>query len=407
MKKIIALVLALAMTLSMAACGAPVAEEPKPAETDGAVAQTPEAPVYEDMGTIMWLSNISSGIAYDVTMAYMTALCDALGYEFTAVYGDPFNDAAGNLNAVMNGMTDDVVGLITSQDGGLAAIMEEYPDLWVVGYNTDLRSVYTEGGENAACLQNDKFLGTICDGYADGAKLGQQNAEIAIANGYKKVSIVNFPAFAYPNQTEADIAFRAAIEEYNKTAEEPIEIVGETTTLMFETLPDSWFLEEGRSDLDCIIALCAGMMFVYPTMVSAVANGTCSPDTKMITGGFETDPDILANVGQGKTIEHIHISPLENIAYSLILIDNAVTGNMNSDFTAQCVDSQPFNIDTEEDLNNVMTKSMGGTADVSLAQLSVEEVVALCGRNNPDMTQAELIELFHSEKLSTAALKNR
>ena len=186
------------------------------------------------------------------------------------------------------------------------------------------------------------------------------------------------------------------INEYNKTASEPIQIIGEKTTLMFSLLEDSWFLEEGRDDLDAIVAFLAGQQFVYPTMISAIANGTCSPDTKLITGGFESDPDLVADVGEDKTVVRLQITPAENPAYGLILIDNAITGNLPADFTVLPIAGAPYIIDSTEDVNNVINKSMYGDADPAKAHLTVEEVVALCGRNNPDLTHAELIEIFQS-----------
>ena len=401
MKKILAMLLALVMVFGLVACGNPGSEQPsgdpKPSTDPAPGSSEPAGPTYEDMGTIMWLANISSGPQYDSTVAYLTALCDALGYEFTVVYGDPFNDAAGNLTAVTNGMTDDVVGLITSQDGGMAAIMEEYPELWVAGYNTDMRSVYSEGGENAACLSNPKFLGSIADGFVSGFEQGAWEAEYVINAGcYKKLAIINFPAFAYPSLTEADIAFREAITEYNKTASEPIEIVSETTTLMFEPLSDQWFLEPGHSDLDLIMGMCAGVQFVYPTMVGAIANGTCSADTKMVTSGFETDPDILADIGENGRIGYLRLSAAENPAYALILIDNAVTGNVAPGTKNDCIDSALYLIDSAEDVNNVMTKSLMGTGKAENAHLTVDEVVAMCGRSNPNLTWEELVNIFQS-----------
>ena len=400
MKKILAMLLALAMVFALVACGNPGTEQPsgdpKPSTDPAPGSSEPAAPTYEDMGTIMWLSNLTSGPQYDCVVNYLTALCDALGYEFTVVYGDSFNDAANNLLAVQNGMTNDVVGLIASQDGGLGAIMEEYPDLWVVGYNTDMRSVYTEGGENAACLSNPKFLGTIADGYGNGFFLGQLLAQQTIDAGHKKVAIINFPVFAYPNLTEADAGFRAAIDEYNKTASEPIEIVGDTTTLMFEPLPDQWFLEEGHGDLDAIIGLCAGVLFIYPTMVSAMANGTCAADTKLITSGFETDPDIIADIGENGRISSLLVSCAENPAYGLILIDNAITGNVAAGTNNACIDSAPYLIDSAEDINNVMTKSLMGTGNVADAHLTVDEIVALCGRTNPNLTWEDVVAAFHA-----------
>ena len=399
MKKIAALLLALVMAFSLIACGAPAANESKAPEASAPAASQPagpEAPTYEDMGTIMWLSNLNSGAQYDATVNYLTALCEALGYEFEVVYGDAYNDAANNLMAVQNAMTDEVVGLITSQDGGLKDIMDAYPDLWVAGYNCDMRSVYAADGANAAVATNEKYLGTIADGYGDGFFLGKLMARQVIDAGYKKVALINFPVFAYPNLTEADVGFRAAIEEYNATAAEPIEVVGETTTLMFEPLPDSWFLEAGRSDLDAIVGLLAGVQFVYPTMINAMANGTCSPDTKLLTSGFETDADIIADIGGDGVIASLTVSAAENPAYGLILIDNAITGNVAAGTQNICVDSAEYTIDSVEDINNVMNKSLMGTGNVADAHLTVEEIVAMCGRNNPDLTWEEIVAIFQA-----------
>lgn len=362
-------------------------------------------------GTILWLSNLSSGVQYETTIAYLTAICDELGYDFTVAYGDTYNDAAGNLSAVKNAMTSDVVGLITSQDGGLASIMEEYPDLYVAGYNTDMNSVYSDGGENAAVLDNDHFLGAIVDGKSDGADMAQIFFDTVVDKGYKKIAVVNFPSYAYPNQATADTTFKELVEEYNVSAfdADKIELVGETTTLEFTPLEDSWFLEDGHNDLDCIVSLCAGIQFVYPTMATAIANGTCSADTKLITGGFDDDESIVSAIGDDQTMTMIYFSPAEDPAFAIVLLDNAINGCQYADWTNDRVDGYTYMIDSTEDINNVLTKSMAGTTDISLAQLSVDDVVnKLCVRNNPDATYADLINALHDDAtISVDALKNR
>ena len=376
MKKIISLILALALCLSMVGF----------ASAEG--------------GTIMWLSNLSSGIQYEATRDYLTAICEKLGYKFTIVYGDMFNDAAGNLTAVSNGMTNDVVGLIASQDGGVAAIMEQYPELYVAGYATDMISVFAPGGANEAALKNEKFLGTICDGYQNGADMGHQYFEVVKEKGWQKVSVVNFPGYAYPNQIAAVNAFVADVEAYNATAENKITVVSDPLTLEFQPLADSYFLEEGHDDLDAIVAFCAGIQFVYPTLVTAKLNGFCDMRTQMITGGFDSNSDILADIGEDKTICWICTSPAENPAYALVLLDNAINGKQYADFAVECVDSHPYVIDTAAEIEAATTKAMYGTGKVELAQISVEEVLALCLRNNPEATYAQLKELFHSEQVT-------
>lgn len=404
-KRLIALTASAIMIMGIA--GGCSADEPEvPAETpaEGQV----EEPSTEGLGgTIMWLSNLSSGTQYETINAYSEMILDELGYELQVVYGDMFNDPAGNLNAVKNAMTNDVVGIIASQDGGLKDIMEEYPDLYVAGYNADMRSVFNADGANAEVSSNEKFLGTIVDGYYDGANLGKQFAKQVIEKGYRKVGTMVFPAFAYPNLTEADVAFRASIEEYNATASEDdrIEVVGDTKVLEFSPLEESYFLEEGNGDLDAIIALLAGVDFVYPTMKSAMVNGSASEDMKLLTAGFNNDEAIIADVGGEGVIQLISISPSDNVAFSIIMLDNAISGKQYSDFEkAEAIDSVEYIINSKEAIDNVMTKSMTGTADVSLAQLLLEDIKKVLTRYNESATYEDLKNLMASDQLTVEAL---
>ncbi len=351
-----------------------------------------------ESGTIMWLSNISSGAAYESALAYLTAFCEEVGYDVTVVYGDSFNDPNGNLQAVKNGMTDDVVGIIMSQDGGISDVMAEYPELYVVGYNTDIRSIFNEGGADAGLLENDKFIGLIGDGYSDGALTGQDAAQEIIDGGYKKVATIMFPGFAYPKYPEADAAFRSAIADYNETATEPIEVVDEEAlTLMFAPLEESYFLEAGHSDLDAIVGFCAGSQFIYPTMKTAIANGTCSADTKLITRGLEDDSAMLADVGTDGVIASITISPSENIGYAALLIYRAVTGTQFSDFAVERIDSLPYVIASQEDVENVMNNALTGTSDVSKAQITIQELLEV-------ESFADLKALFQSDQLKVSGI---
>ena len=376
MKKIISLILALALCLSMVSF----------ASAEG--------------GTIMWLSNLSSGIQYEATRDYLTAICEKLGYKFTIVYGDMFNDAAGNLTAVSNGMTNDVVGLIASQDGGIAAIMEQYPELYVVGYNTDMTSVFTAGGANEAVLSTPKFLGTICDGFQNGADMGHQYFEVVKEKGWQKVSVVNFPGYAYPNQTAAVNAFMADVEAHNAASDAKITVVSDPLTLEFQPLADSYFLEDGHDDLDAIVAFCAGIDFVYPTMVTAKLNGFCDMRTQIITGGFNNNADIVADIGEDRNIAWVCISPSEDPAYAMVLLDNAISGKQYADFAVERIDSKPYVIDSVADINAAMTAGMIGTGDVTKAQVSVDDVVNLCVRFNAEATYAGLKALFASEQVT-------
>lgn len=409
LKKVLAVAVAAAMSIgTLAGCGGTDSGSNTDAGGGNGGSGTQQAsggdnqqtPAVEGKGgTIMWLSNLQSGAQYEAAKAYMEAMCEAAGYSFTIVYGDGFNDAAGNLQAVKNGMTNDVVGIIASQDGGLLSIMEEYPEVYVAGYNTDMNSVYG-GGENAAVLENDHFLGTIADQEINGEGIAQRYFDEVVARGYKKVAVINFPSFAYPALGVAAEHFSVLVDEYNAGAadDDKIEVVGETTTLEFSPLEDSWFLADGHNDLDCIVAMCAGTSFVFPTLINAISNGTCSADTKLITSGYDSDESITSMLGdsEGKIISFLSISPCEDPAYAFILIDNAVNGCQFADWTNERLDSGSWEIDSDADIEKVLSKSMLGTGNAADAQLPVDTVMSLCARNNPDATYADMIEALMS-----------
>lgn len=357
-------------------------------------------------GTIMYLSNISSGPAYDAITVYAEDILSQLGYDFQVVYADPFNDPTGNLNAVKNAMTKDVVGLIAIQDGGIQNIMEEYPDLYVVGFNSDMAAVYNEDGAAHGLLENDHWLGTIVDGCASGVDEAHEYSEAVIAGGYKKVATISFPPYAYPQHAVAAATFREDIEAYNATAadEDKIEVVGENKILEFSPLDESWFMEEGNSDLDAIVGICAGTQFIYPTMKTAIANGTCSPDTKLLTGGFENAPDIIADYGGDGVIQWNRFSPAENVAWAIVMLDNALQGKQYADFEPVRIDSEPFIIDSKEDVDNVMAKSLYGSPDPARATITFEDLQTVLTRYTPDATLAQLNDLFHSEQITVEGL---
>ena len=414
MKKLIALLMALVMVFALCACGPTTG--PGPASnpgTEGSQSGTepsqsgeenPPAPAAG--GTIMWLSNLTSGPQYDAAMNYAQYICEQLGYKWQVVYGDSFNDPTGNLNAVKNAMTKDVVGIIASQDGGIQNIVEEYPDLYVVGFNTDMAAIYNEDGPAHGLLENDHWLGTIVDGHASGVDEAHEYSKVVIDGGYKKVATISFPPYAYPQHAVATETFRKDIEEYNATAADAdkIEVVGENKVLEFSPLDESWFMEAGNSDLDAIVGICAGTLFIYPTMKQAIANGSCSADTKLLTGGWETGADLLADVGGDGVIQRIRISPIENIAWAIVQLDNALQGKIYSDFEPVRIDSLSYEIDSAEDVANIMDHSLNGTLDPQYAQISMDDLKTVLTRYNPDATLAQLNELFHSEQLTVDAL---
>ena len=322
MKKMAAVVMVLAMAFCMlTACGTETgsnkAAAPQKESGENAGEGNENAKKENDGdsrgGKILLLSNVSSGPLYDFHIAYLDIWMKELGYSYEVIYGDGANDPAGNLTAVKNAMTSDVVGLIAMQDGGIGDIMAEYPELYVVGEASDMVSVYGADGASAACAENERFLGTVAGGYADGNKIGEKMAEQIIEKGYRKVAICMSPAFAYPQYAIADKALRANIEKHNETAAEKIEIIDdEPTVLMFKPLDDTYFNEKQHQDLDCIVGFCSGQTFIYPVLINAIGNGQANENTKILTFGLEKDQGLVDDVGTG-IVQGLYVPKYENI----------------------------------------------------------------------------------------------
>ncbi len=413
MKKVLAWLLVLVLAMSLVACS-----NSDPSANDGVEKPSTNAPAEKPTdtdapdnqqervgGKILYLSNMNSGPQYEGIVAYLEMAFDNMGYKLEVVFGDPANDPAGNLNAVKNSMTNDVVGLIACQDGGIAEIMAEYPELYVVGFLCDMASVYDEGGANASCLTNDHFLGAMADQCVNGAELAQMYFDVVVEKGYQKVATMSFPPFAYPRLMAAAATFGALAEEYNKTAEKPIEVVGEIEVLMFEPLSDAYFMDASHQDLDCIVAPLEGISFVYPALKAAIEAGTINPDTKLVTSGTTTDESVLADFGDDGVITSLINVSVESVVWPIVLLDNAIQGKQFADYTApEQISSALFVIDSKEDLDTVMEKSMY-TEDAANAVTNWEKLQSLLTFYNENATYAALKEYITSDALSVEGLK--
>lgn len=401
-KKVVAMVLVLAMAFcALAACGngnGGSGDAQKDGNGGDAQKESGSDAGNAKGGKILLLSNVSSGKLYDFNIAYMDMWTKELGYSYEIIYGDGANDPAGNLSAVKNAMTSDVVGLIAMQDGGIGDIMAEYPELYVVGMANDMASVYGEDGASAACVDNEKFFGTVAGGYADGNKIGEKMAEQIIEKGYQKVAICMSPAFAYPQYAIADKALRAYVEEYNKTASEKIEIIDdEPTVLMFKPLDDTYFNEKQHQDLDAIIGFCAGQSFIYPVLANAIGNGQANADTKLLTFGLEGDQGLVDDVGTG-IVQGLYLPNYEEMFFALVMLDNAIQGKQFADFEkSEVLDGMYVNITSDEIMTTVEENSPLLSGDMSKLALSMEDGKQYFTRYNEDATYAQLVELMESD----------
>lgn len=353
-------------------------------------------------GSIMFLSSVSSGPTYDAFVSILEGVGSDLGYDIKIVYGDMFNDPAGNLSAVKNGMTDDVKALISMQDGGIKNIMDEYPDLYVAGLTTTMDSIYSANAVAPELAEDDHFLGTVAGDYVEAAGIGEMFAQKVIENGYHKVSTMIFPIYAYPEMAVKDAGFRAAIDAYNETAadEDKIEVVGDAHVLEFAPLDDSYFMESEHADLDCVVAIC-DPGFVYGAMINARDTGLIGEATKLMAVGYLDDANFQADIGDEGMVQMIYTAAPESILYDLALIDNAINGLAYPDHSAsEIVDAPLYIIDSAQDIQNVVEKSILGTADFADCGVSAEEFEQVLLRFNPQATYADLMGLMNSEAVT-------
>ena len=330
-----------------------------------------------------------SGKGYEAIKAYLEGISEVIGCEFEYVTLSTYDEAT-NITAIQNLISAGCEGILMSADMGTAAIMAEceaagvYLAGFLCDYLTSKSTTYDE------VFGSEYFLGTVCDGYADPAAYGEAVAADVIAKGYKNVGVITFPAFAYPLQANGDAAFRAAIAKHNETAEEKINIIEETHSLMFAPLEDTYLSD--NPDLDCIFSLAAGAGFVSPVLV---ANN--KTDIALYTTGFEGTDD-MANFGSNGNgcFKGVMACTAESIVYPLVLMIDALNGTRHADLPAapEVVPCDPLVILSDEDMKTVEENSIYYSANYADALITGEEIIKLCASYNEDATYAGLVELL-------------
>ena len=334
-----------------------------------------------------------AGPAVTATKAFLGGLEDELNckFEYTTLSQ---TDEAANKTTVQTLISKGCKGIILTMDLGMSSIIAECEKagVYIGGYLSDYETTVD------SIKDNDNFVGTVVDGAYRGTAWGEHIAARVIAEGYKNIGMIKFPAFAFPHQNEMDTAFRAKIAEYNETAADgdKITVQATTTELNFSTLEASYFSE--NPDLDAIFAMCAGVDFVYPTMVSAGKTGI-----KLYTAGFTTSESTLADFGEGKCIQELVFSNVEAITYPVVMLLNKISGNEFADNPAQAerVDSSQIIIENSADLELVRTKSIYCTGKLEDAFLSAADVKALLAENGG--TYAKLVETVQSMTIDDLA----
>lgn len=326
-----------------------------------------------------------SGRAVDAIKAYLEGISSEVDCEFSYVTLSTYDEAT-NLSEVQNLISSGCEGIILTADMGTTSILQECTSagVYIAGFLCDYNTSYTTAYDDV--FGSEYFLGTVCDGWQDSSQYGIDVANSIIENGYKNVGVITFPSWAYPNQADTDKAFRATIEEYNKTAEEPITLV-DTVELQFAPLEDTYLSE--HKDIDCIFSLAAGANFVYPVIVAAGRT-----DIALYTTGFEATDDVenFGSAGNG-VFKGIMCSAPEAIVYPLCLLIDQLNGTTYADLPekSERVDCTPYEVISDEDMEQMKTK-LYFTADYKDAVITGADIVNMCASYNSDATYAALVE---------------
>lgn len=390
MKKVISLLLMICMIFTFTACGN---KENTKSNTQGS-AKTEEKVDLSDV-TIGIVGYSDSGTMYNSIVTYYNDITKATGIKFKFVKGSSFDEAA-NVTAVQNLIASGCNGIIMNMDSGMSSIMKEAEaaNVYVAGYLNSMDQSLKK------IKDNKYFLGTVSDGYIDGAKIGQKAAELVIKNNKKNVGVITYPQNYFPNHAQGDKAFRAAIDEYNKGAADKDKItLYDTEELSFKPLNPTYFKKYPK--LDAMLGM--GLSFVYPPMVSSnVKNVT------LYSTGYDNSESYMKGFNEG-TIGMETCSNIEAMIYPVALIANAIKGTQFADkpVAAEAVETNTVFLTNTEELKAFQTGSIFDSGDVRYSLLKEEGIRSLIKATNKDATYENLVKTIQKWSIEDIKAKSK
>lgn len=344
-----------------------------------------------------------TGKAPTATKAFLESLSDTLNVEFK--YGTfTQTDEAANLTKVQELIASGVDGIIGTMDLGTQSILSECEaaGIYYAGYLCDFDTSYTTAYDDV--FGNPNFLGTVTDGHnPDDVCIGNQCFDSLIEYNERNaddpithVSLAVFPSWAFPAQTAGAEQFIADVDEYNKTAENPITVDPldeEVDVLNFAPLDSTYFSK--HPDTQAIISMAAGTSFVYPTMVSAGVDS----DIKLFTTGYEGGEEKNFGTAGTQTYQQNVVTGVETIVYPLVLMLNKLNDTEFADMPEQAerISTEQYIINSDEDMETFLG-TVYSTGDAADAAYTPEDVLNLTAFGNPDATYADLVNAVQTLK---------
>ena len=389
-KKAIALVLALIMILALAACSSA-----KPAASG-----SPEGPSFKKtkIGVALYFD---SGYYTENVRTYLGELGKAMNVEFIYTVLTQ-TDESVNLTKIQELIAAGAEGIILTLDMGTPTILSECAsaNVYVAGFLCDFNTSYNTSYDEV--FKNPTFLGTAADGpCGDDLRAGYDFFDSLMEYNERHpdaplqhISMVTFPAWAFPVQQIFVQQFTEKIEEYNKTADKPIildPLDEAVDVLPFIPLDSTYFAK--HEGIDAIFCFADGFTFVYPTMVSSGINGRI----KLFCAGYGDGSDENFGSKGNATFQQEAVSAIEAVVYPVVLLVNKLNGVAFPDQPAEAERRSCFSmiINSDEDMDAFVNHSFYITGKMENALYSPEQVVNMTAVANPNATYADLVSILN------------
>ncbi len=398
-KRAIALALALVMILALSACGSakPASTTAAPQSTEQAAEQTVSFKKTK-IGVALYHD---SGYYTENVRTYLGALGKAMNVEFIYTVLTQ-TDESVNLTKIQELIAAGAEGIILTLDMGTPTILSECAaaNVYVAGFLCDFNTSYNTSYDEV--FKNPTFLGTASDGpCGDDLRAGydffdslmEYNERHADAP-LQHVSMVTFPAWAFPVQQIFVQQFTEKVEEYNKTADKPITLdpLDEAVDVLpFIPLDSTYFAK--HDGIDAIFCFADSFTFVYPTMVSSGINGRI----KLFCAGYGDGSDENFGSKGNATFQQEAVSAIEAVVYPVVLLVNKLNGVTFPDQPAEAERRSCFSmiINSDEDMDAFVNHSFYITGKMENALYSPEQVVNMTAVANPNATYADLVSILN------------
>lgn len=388
MKKIVSLLLVVAMLLTLAACGSGNTNTNTPTPAASFKSVKIGVALYQD-----------SGPAVDAIKAYLGSLAAPLNATFAYTVLTQTDESA-NLTKIQELIASGVDGIICTMDLGTPAILNECQaaGVYLAGFLSDYDTSFNTNFDGV--YKHPNFLGTVADGPCGEdmtagrdflnslLEYNERNPEAPLTH----VAVTMFPTWAFPNQAFLVEQFYAAVEEYNQTAETPIvaDPLDEATDVLQFSLLDSTYFAK-HPGIDAIMSFAAGS-FVYPTLVASGNDTTL----KLFSPGYDEGDYVNFGTSGTGTYQQCIVSAIEAINYPLVLLINKLNGVAFPDMpeTAERRSVLSIIINSDEDMAKYMNY-LAVTGKVENSFYTPDQIVALTAVGNPNATYADLVETLN------------